>query len=202
MTGMHSGQSDAVADLDLNSRLGWPDDLRFILERYPRETWPDHVNLAGMARFWLEIHNGFRRAGAQLQGATGEFREGLLTPERFRSWYAPRLQTFLGHLEGHHNIEDYQMFPIFNAAEPRLVKGFDVLETDHGTIHAVMEQMADAANAFMRTAPSEGDRMRYAADAYADAADRLMVMLDRHLGDEEDLVIPLILDRGEEALGL
>jgi hypothetical protein len=29
-----------------------------------------------------------------------------------------------------------------------------------------------------------------------------MKMLARHLGDEEDLVIPLILDRGEEGLGL
>jgi hypothetical protein len=94
------------------------------------------------------------------------------------------------------------MFPLFNAAEPRLVRGFDVLETDHGTIHAVMEQMADAANTFMRTEPSESDRMRYAADDYATAADRLMAMLDRHLGDEEDLVIPLFLDRGEEGLGM
>jgi hypothetical protein len=44
--------------------------------------------------------------------------------------------------------------------------------------------------------------MRYAADDYATAADRLMAMLDRHLGDEEDLVIPLFLDRGEEELGM
>jgi hypothetical protein len=54
----------------------------------------------------------------------------------------------------------------------------------------------------MRTAAAEGNRMRCAADPYAEAADRLMAMLDRHLGDEEDLVIPLILDRGEEELGL
>ena len=134
--------------------------------------------------------------------STNEFREGLVTPERFRAWYAPRLQTFLGHLEGHHNIEDYQMFPIFNAAEPRLMKGFDILELDHGTIHAAMERMAETANAFMQAPAGDNDKMRYAGDAYADTADRLMRMLDRHLGDEEDLVIPLILDRGEEALGL
>lgn len=192
----------APSPLDLETRTGWPADLRFILERFPREAWADHVNLAGMARFWLEIHNGFRRAGEALRGATGEFREGLVTPERFRAWYAPRLQTFLGHLEGHHSIEDHQMFPIFNAAEPRLMKGFDVLELDHGTIHAAMERMAETANVFMQAPAGDKDKMRYAGDAYATAADRLMWMLDRHLGDEEDLVIPLILDRGEEALGL
>ena len=188
--------------LDLDKRTGWPEELLFILERYPREAWPGHVNLAGMARFWLDIHNGFRRAGEALRGSTNEFREGLVTPDRFRAWYAPRLQTFLGHLEGHHNIEDYQMFPLFNAAEPRLMKGFDILERDHGVIHSAMDRMAETANAFMQAPAEDKDKMRYAADAYADAADRLMLMLARHLGDEEDLVIPLILDRGEEALGL
>jgi hemerythrin-like domain-containing protein len=188
--------------LDLDMRIGWPEELRFILERYPREAWPGHVNLAGMVRFWLDIHNGFRRAGEALRGSTSEFREGLVTPDRFRSGYAPRLQTFLGHLEGHHNIEDYQMFPLFNAAEPRLLKGFDMLERDHGVIHAAMERMAETANAFMQAPTEEKDKMRYAADAYAETADRLMIMLARHLGDEEDLVIPLILDRGEKALGL
>ncbi len=167
--------SDPLFDLD--SRTGWPEYLRFVVERYPRETWPQHVNYEGMARFWMQIHNGFRRAGETLRGATGEFREGQLTPERFRSWYAPRLQTFLGHLEGHHNIEDYQMFPIFNAAEPRLIKGFDVLESDHGIIHATMEEMADTANTFMRTPSADSDEMRRAADAYAGTADRLMAML-------------------------
>jgi hemerythrin-like domain-containing protein len=187
---------------DLENRAGWPADLRVILEKYPREQWAEHINLAGMARFWLDIHDGFRRAGATLRGSSNEFREGLITPQRFRSWYAPRLQTFLGHLEGHHQIEDYQMFPIFTAAEPRLARGFDVLESDHGIIHEAMDRMADTANAFMRVDAADRDAMRRAADDYVAVSDRLMKLLDRHLGDEEELVIPLILDRGEEALGL
>ncbi len=188
--------------LELTVRAGWPQELRFILERYPRETWPEHVNLAGMAQFWLEIHNSFRRSGEALRGSTSEFREGLVTAERFRSWYAPRLQTFLNHLDGHHQIEDHQMFPIFNAAEPRLMAGFDILEKDHIVIHAAMDRMADAANAFMQVEADKNDAMRRAADGYADTGDWLMKLLARHLGDEEDLVIPVILDRGEEALGL
>jgi hemerythrin-like domain-containing protein len=187
---------------DLETRTGWSAELLFILEKYPREAWPDHVNIAGMARFWLDIHDGFRRAGEALRGSTSEFREGLVTPEHFRASYARRLQIFLTHLEGHHNIEDYQMFPIFNAAEPRLMKGFDILERDHGVIHTAMERMAESANVFMRTPAADNDKMRTAADAYAETADRLMAMLGRHLGDEEDLVIPLILDRGDGALGL
>ncbi len=188
--------------LALTTRTGWPQELRFILERYPRETWPDHINIQGMARFWLDIHASFRRAGAALRGSTDDFREGLVTPDKFRSRYAPRLETFLNHLTGHHQIEDYQMFPIFNAAEPRLMAGFDTLEKDHEIIHAAMDRMAESANAFMQVEADSKDSMRRAADAYADTGDWLMKLLTQHLGDEEDLVIPLILDRGEEALGL
>ncbi|MEJ0012035.1 MAG: hemerythrin domain-containing protein [Bauldia sp.] len=188
--------------LALTTRTGWPQELRFILERYPRETWPDHINIQGMARFWLDIHASFRRAGAALRGSTDDFREGLVTPDKFRSRYAPRLETFLNHLTGHHQIEDYQMFPIFNAAEPRLMAGFDTLEKDHGVIHAAMDRMADAANAFMQIEAGDKDAMRRGADAYAATGDWLMNLLARHLDDEEDLVIPLILDRGEEELGL
>lgn len=144
---------------DLETRTSWPAELLFILEKYPRDAWLDHVNIAGMGRFWLERHDSFRRSGEALRSATGEFREGLVTPERFRAWHAPRPQTFLSHLEAHHDAEDYQMFPIFNAAEPRLMKGFDVLERDHGVIHAAMEQVAETANAFMRTPASATRRV-------------------------------------------
>ena len=50
--------------------------------------------------------------------------------------------------------------------------------------------------------PNDADRLRFAGDAYADASDRLMILLGRHLDDEEDLIVPLILDRGEHDLGL
>ena len=194
--------TEEPASLDLLTRTGWPDELTLLLRRCPRATWDDHPNIAGIARFWLDIHASFRRAGTTLLGAAADFREGRVAPERFRSWYAPRLQTFLSHLNGHHQIEDYEMFPLFGRVEPRLGRGFDVLETDHEVIHATMDRLAEAATGFMGTDAGDRDKMRFAGDAYADAGDALMRMLDRHLGDEEDLVIPLILDRGDEALGI
>jgi hypothetical protein len=44
--------------------------------------------------------------------------------------------------------------------------------------------------------------LRQAGEAYAASSDALLRQLTRHLGDEEDLVIPLILDRTESALGV
>lgn len=187
---------------DLESRAGWPPELRVLLEQYPRAVWSEHPNLGVLARFWLDIHNGFRAFGGRLSASAGDFREGLVTPERFRAEFAPRLQMFLSHLEGHHNIEDYQFFPVFSEAEPRLVRGFDVLEADHRIIHGGMNRLVETANAFLQTPAQEKDRMHYAADAYVTAGEDLIRLLHRHLEDEEDLIIPLILDRGETDLGV
>lgn len=188
--------------LDLESRDGWPAELRILLDRFPREVWPDHVNLGEMARFWLEIHDGFRDLGGALQAKTLEFREGLVAPSAYKAWFAPRLRMLLTHLNGHHQIEDFQFFPLFGAAEPRLLRGFDVLESDHHIIHATMDEVVRSANLFLQADDGDRDRLRSAADAYAETGDRLLRQLIRHLDDEEDLVVPLILDRGEGPLGI
>ena len=41
-------------------RTGWPDHLKVLLERYPREVWSAHQNLGQTARFWLQRHDMFR----------------------------------------------------------------------------------------------------------------------------------------------
>jgi len=41
-----------------------------------------------------------------------------------------------------------------------------------------------------------------ASDAYAGVNARLLKILTRHLADEEDLIVPLILERGERELGV
>jgi hypothetical protein len=60
----------------------------------------------------------------------------------------------------------------------------------------------EAANAFLRAGETDRDAMLRAGDAYADAGQKLLRKLGRHLEDEEDLIVPLILDRGERALGM
>lgn len=188
--------------LDLDGRSGWPEDLRVLIDRYPRAVWQGHVNLGDLARFWLHIHDGFRRSSLALARGAADFREGRMPAEEYRAWFRPRLETFLGHLEGHHSIEDYQFFPVFSRAEPRLVRGFEVLESDHENIHATMVETVDAANGFLRADMGDRDALMRAADAYAAASQKLLRKLGRHLEDEEDLIIPLILDRGEGPLGV
>ena len=42
-----------------------------------------------------------------------------------------------------------------------------------------------------------GDAMLFASEAYGAEADRLVTGLMRHLEDEEDLIVPLLLDRAD-----
>ena len=188
-------------DLHLERRPGLPQDLRYLVAKYPREDWQAHENLHGMASMWLQRHDMFRELGGILSGAIGDYREGRSDAKAFAAFFAPRLQFFLGQLDGHHNAEDQHYFPVFARAESRLRRGFDILDGDHHLIHEALERNAESANGFLRALQEDQDRQRFAADAYAGENERLVAMLARHLEDEEDLIIPLILERGEHAFG-
>jgi hemerythrin-like domain-containing protein len=188
--------------LALARRGGWPEDLRVLAARYPREQWDTHPNLGEMARFWLSRHVMFRELSTAIEQIGALFRAGRLPPEEFAREFVPRLQFMLDQLNVHHQIEDLHYFPIFRAADDRLMRGFDVLEGDHHHIHADMARTAETANALLRSLQGGGDIMRRCGDDYADASGVLLEGLVRHLDDEEDLIVPLILDRSEEALGV
>jgi Hemerythrin HHE cation binding domain len=191
-----------IETLSLARRSGWPDDLRVLIARYPREQWQGHANLGEMARFWLSRHDMFRELTGMIREIETQFRGGALSPAEFPRQLVPRLQFLLQQLGVHHQIEDLHYFPIFRAAEARLARGFDVLENDHHAIHADMSATAETANALLRALMGQADTLRRCGDDYASASGALLKGLIRHLDDEEDLIVPLILDRGEQALGV
>ena len=194
-------QADTEA-LDLARRSGWPEDLRVLIARYPREQWDGHANLGEWAPFWLSRHAMFRELSGMIEDIAGRFRAGELTPVQFPRVFVPRLQFLLEQLNVHHQIEDYHHFPRLRAADERLARGFDILENDHHAIHADMAATAEAANAMLRALQSDADTLRRRGDDYAAASGTLLAGLVRHLDDEEDLIVPLVLDRGEKALGV
>lgn len=195
-------RSAEIEALALAHRNGWPEDLRVMLSRYPREKWESHANLGDMARFWLSRHAMFRELSATIEQVTEQFRAGKLPPLEFARQFVPRLQFILDQLNVHHQIEDFHYFPIFRAADARLSLGFEVLEGDHHHIHGDMARTAETANALLQALRGDADTLRRCSDGYANASAVLLKGLIRHLDDEEDLIVPLILDRGEEELGV
>jgi len=188
--------------LELAHRSGWPQNLRVLIARFPRERWEGHANLGTMARFWLSRHAMFRELSAMIEEIATQFRAGAMPAAEFPRQLVPRLQFLLSQLSVHHQIEDLHYFPIFRAADERLARGFDVLEGDHHHIHADMAATAETATAMLRALAGNADVLSRCGDAYVRASGALLTGLIRHLDDEEDLIVPLILDRGEEALGV
>jgi Hemerythrin HHE cation binding domain len=181
----------------LDQRAGWPDELKVLLARYPRDTWSDAGSV--MAQFWLERHAEFRHHARALQAFADEYRHERKSIEEFTSWTAPRLQGFLGALHGHHQIEDFHYFPVFRETHRELAGGFDVLASDHEVLHESILEVVETFNTLLTLVRGEpattDDARKHASERYVDRSELMFRRLARHLDDEEDLIIPIMLAR-------
>ena len=118
----------------------------------------------------------------------------------FRPWLHRHLGLFLWQLDEHHAVEDQHYFPLFRRAEPKLSRGFEILERDHDALHQALEGLAERADAVLRPDLADPAAFRRELGRLADAHTAIGPNLLRHLDDEEDLVVPLILEQGERAL--
>ena len=180
-----------------DANKGWPAELAFLLERHPRATWPT-AGSASVA-FWLGVHERLRRDAAGLDAAGDEYRAGRSSPAQLAVIAAPRLRGLVAAMQGHHQIEDFEYFPEFRRAEPRLAAGFDRLEREHAALNrnvdAALAALGELRAAAERAAePASAATLKLAAQRYVDAAALVSADLLRHLHDEENLVVPLLLE--------
>lgn len=185
----------------LFERPPFGNEIAHLRALHPRATWRGHIHLGPLARFWLQRHAAFRTLAAALaQGADG-LREGHVDSGGFLPWFAPRCETFLRELHGHHTVEDLHLFPLLRAADRRLDRGFDILDADHHEIDRLLHDLAQAHAGLCEAFAGRGEPASAGA-LLSERLQRTLVGLGRHLDDEEDLVIPLILERSEEDLGV
>ncbi len=189
----------APPGLHLPDRDGLSDEIAYLRAAHPKPHWQAHANYGQLADFWLHVHRALRAEGGQLQQITHGFRDGRHSAADFQRAFVPAINQFLQHLNAHHQIEDGAYFPKFRALDPRMVAGFDLLEADHHLIHQAIGASVDSARTLL-TALGQSSGAQGETAAYAAASDRLLDLLLRHLADEEDLVIPAMLEHGERSL--
>jgi iron-sulfur cluster repair protein YtfE (RIC family) len=102
------------------------------------------------------------------------------------------------HLHGHHHIKDDHYFPLLVAREKRLAQGFQILDADHQALDAHISAFVGEANGVLRAVAAGA--FRDEAGAFHAQLQRLSGFLERHLADEEDLIVPVILRYGERDL--
>jgi hypothetical protein len=181
----------------LSDEGGTPPDLTFLLERHPRATWA--AAESSSAAFWLQVHEQLRRDASGLALAADDYAQGRSSPAQLAVIAAPRVRGLVARMNGHHQIEDSLYFPAFRRKEPRLRAGFDRLERAHSTLGLGVEA-ALAALAQLRAAAeraAEPATLRLAAERYLDAARALCRELLAHLDEEENLVVPLLIEHGD-----
>ncbi|MBO6783591.1 MAG: hemerythrin domain-containing protein [Alphaproteobacteria bacterium] len=194
--------SELPEHLQLDARTAVPAELAFLRSEYPRESWDGHPNNGQWCQFWLARHTMFRDFGAGLTDACEKLDAGQVDGPAFHDWFMPRASFYLGELDTHHKVEEYHYFPLLARADPRMETGVALLEGDHHVIHDRLRLVYDGVVALEEAIrKGEGDIATLAPKLRDD-----LVLLDaslrRHLDDEEDLVVPLILDRGEAGLGM
>ena len=182
-----------MTNLSLLERRALPDALRVLIEEIPRETWEAHPHFGGIVQFWLERHLMFRDLLGRLHADTESLIDRRITAEA----YAPVLSRmggmFLDELHGHHHVEDAHYFPKLVKLDARVERAFDILDADHKALDGLLSRFAEGANGVLR---ARDDGAREAAAGFGDELETLAGFLDRHLVDEEEIIVPVILKSG------
>lgn len=188
-----------MTELSLDTRGGLPEALRVLLTEYPREGWAAHPQFHGLVSFWLERHMMFRQLMEHMTRETEAFLNGNRDPAGFAQGIGRYGGLFVNQLHGHHQIEDHHYFPILREREARIAHGFDLLDADHHALDGILARFVDQANGAIRGA--SGRDPRTAAGTLRDGLSDLERLIERHLTDEEDLIVPVILRDGPGGLG-
>ena len=170
-----------------------PPDMQRLLRDYPRDAWPDHPNFAASIRNWMGAHQMFR----QLTALTRTETEAYLDKSRAPDDYAARLSHYgnllVRNLHGHHGWEDHSFFPELSRADNRFDAGLDTLENDHLMLDDVLDRFTRQSNRVVKLIQLDEAQARSEAGAVHDLATGIEAFLERHLTDEEDLVVPILL---------
>lgn len=183
----------------LATRTGLPDALRVLLEAHPRESWKAHPEFHGLVSFWLERHLMFRQLMAQMTQETEAFLDDTREAQAFAQGIARYGGVFVNQLHGHHHIEDHHYFPLLRTRDARIETGFDLLDADHHALDGILNRFVGQANAAISAAG--GAQAAVAAGDLRDGILDLERLIGRHLEDEEDLIVPVILRHGTDGLG-
>ena len=170
-----------------------PAEMRSLLCDYPRDTWSVHPGFKDKTRQWLGAHQIFR----ELSAIVREDIESYLTGSCDAQDYSARLSylggRLVGDLQGHHSWEDQSYFPELSAADARFNAGFMILEKDHLILNQALDNFVTIGNRAINLI-QVGDKL--ARDKVARihlVAETIETLLKLHLGDEEDLAVPIIL---------
>lgn len=185
-------------DLTLDSREGLPDALRVLMEEYPRAGWEAQDGFHGLISFWLDRHLMFRRLLDHLMQDSQQMLDGNMDYQNYQARLSRFGGMFVGDLHGHHHIEDAHYFPVLEKLDARLEAGFKILDADHHALDRHLQDFTNTANLVLQAPMASADRSLIGG--FNSSLTDVKKLLDRHLIDEEELVVPVLLKHGTAGL--
>ena len=171
-----------------------PEGMRVLLETHPRGSWDSHPGFRERTRQWMAAHQMFRRLAELVRSDAEQYVDRSKDTEV----YVKRLSRFgnqlVGNLHGHHGWEDREFFPELSTADPRFDRGLELLENDHRNLDLVLADFTRSANRVIKLIDlNDGTEALNEAGEVVTHAQTIEQLLARHLTDEEDLAVPIIL---------
>jgi hemerythrin-like domain-containing protein len=177
----------------ITMREGLPPEMRSLLWDLPRDSWQAHPAFARSIQNWMGAHQMFRQLGAIVQEDSETFLDKGMETDRYAGRLAHFGNLLVRNLHGHHTWEDRSYFPELQAADPRFTDGLEMLEGDHAELDALLDRFTRGANRVVQLATLDPSQMADEAGPVRDMAEQLTGFLHRHLTDEEDLIVPILL---------
>ena len=180
------------------TRKGISQALRNTLFDIPRQQWAQTPGFHEEPEFWLHIHRGLLQASATLpEQCKALLNSPDIDPEgeEFRGIFKFSLQL-VHHAHQHHHIEDSHFFPLFAQRYPELIQPLSLLDGDHRVLSDVLEDMEKAAH-LMKVAVVDSsksvDALKKLTENMLVSATSLDSLFLRHISDEEEICIPIML---------
>lgn len=130
------------------------------------------------------VHRGMQGDAARLAHAVATLEPGdHRRVAAFGRWY----RGYVGELHDHHEIEDDIIFPVVAHKVPSFTDATARIDREH----ALLAELLDRTDAAL-TALADGDSWGRAAVEANTSTAALRDLLDRHLGFEDDEILPLI----------
>lgn len=170
-----------------------PDEMRTLLADYPRVNWPAHPGFKDKTKQWLAAHQKFRKLSAAIRLETEQYLDSERDADDFARRLSYRGNALVGHLHGHHAWEDYEYFPELSAADSRFDLGLEILENDHQALDVVLDSFTKSAIRAIKLVQLGESAARDEAGKLHAATETIEAFLQRHLSDEEELAVPIIL---------
>lgn len=170
-----------------------PEDMQVLLRDYPRADWETHPGFRDKTRHWLRAHQMFRDLARLVNDDAEAAIEKTMAPEAHATRLSYYGNALVANLHGHHGWEDHAFFPELAASDPRFETGLELLEKDHADLDRVLNDFTLSANRVIKLVQLDEAQARDEVGRMLGASRAIEAFLGRHLGDEEDLAVPIIL---------